>query len=253
MTISTIIIVVVLIVFILLFIYIEPIISKSKIKNSNEYGSARFSTFNEIKSNFKKESTNNISEAGFPIWFSKDLKNIWFDKETPHWCLLGSTGSGKSVTSVIPMCSFIATSKIKRSVFITDPKSEIYNATSKMFKDNGYNVLTIDFRNPELSNKFNILEPIIKEYEKHLQYEKLSESTKNKKKKLEYNNISMSSYAETNRLITSLSSMIMIEKVQQKDPFWNNSAKNLLEGLIGLFLEEYKLGNITRDKITMTS
>ena len=47
--------------------------------------------------------------------------------------------------------------------------------------------------------------------------------------------------------------MIMQEKVQQKDQFWNNSAKNLLEGLIGFFLEEYKLGNITREQITMTS
>src|SRR5574344_1967979 len=74
-----------------------------------------------------------------------------------------------------------------------------------------------------------------------------------KNKKLEYNNLSMSALAETNRLITSLSTMIMIEKVQGKDPFWNNSAKNLLEGLIEFFLEEYKSGNIRRDQITMTS
>ncbi len=65
--------------------------------------------------------------------------------------------------------------------------------------------------------------------------------------------MSMTSFAETNRLITSLSSMVMTEKIQNKDPFWNNSAKNLLEGLIGFFLEEYKQGNIPRNKITMTS
>ena len=56
--------------------------------------------------------------------------------DTPHYTYLGSTGSGKSVTAVIPMCSFIATAKKKRSVFITDPNGEIFNATSKMFKDN---------------------------------------------------------------------------------------------------------------------
>ena len=39
-----------------------------------------------------------------------------------------------------------------------------------MFKDNGYNVLTLDFRHPEKSNHFNILEPIIKEYEKYIDY-----------------------------------------------------------------------------------
>ena len=235
----------------IVFIYIEPLISKHKIKNSNEYGSARFSSVDEIKKNFDKEKISNIKESGVPIWFSKNYKYVWFDRETPHYTYLGSTGSGKSVTAVIPMCSFIATAKNKRSVFITDPKGEIFNTTSKMFKDNGYNVLTLDFRHPEKSNHFNILEPIIKEYERYIEYEK--KSILSKKDKVKYNNLAMTSLAETNRLITSLATMIMQEKVQQKDPFWNNSARNLLEGLIGFFLEEYKNGNIKRNQITMTS
>lgn len=233
------------------FMFIEPAISKHKVKNNNEYGSARFSNFNEIKKNFKKEKISNIKESGVPIWFSKDYKYVWFDRETPHYTYLGSTGSGKSVTAVIPMCSFVATAKNKRSVFITDPKGEIFNTTSKMFKDNGYNVLTLDFRHPEMSNHFNILEPIIKEYEKYIDYEK--KSIVSKKDKVKFNNLAMTSLAETNRLITSLATMIMQEKTQQKDPFWNNSARNLLEGLIGFFLEEYKKNNIKRNQITMTS
>lgn len=251
MSIELIIVLALLLLFIIGFIFIEPAIAKHKIKNNNEYGSARFSTFNEIKNYFKKEKIDNIKESGVPIWFSKDYKYVWFDRETPHYTYLGSTGSGKSVTAVIPMCSFIATAKKKRSVFITDPKGEIFNTTSKMFNDNGYNVLTLDFRHPELSNHFNILEPIIKEYEKYMDYEKKSKSSK--KDKLKYNNLAMTSLAETNRLITSLATMIMQEKTQQKDPFWNNSARNLLEGLIGFFLEEYKSGNIKRNQITMTS
>ena len=253
MSINIIILLVVLIVFTIGFMYIEPMMAKHKIKSDNEYGSARFSSKSEIEKYFVKERIGHIREAGVPILFSKDLKYMWVDKETPHYVYLGSTGSGKSVTAVIPFCSFIATAKNKRSVFITDPKGEIYNTTSSMFKKNGYNVLTIDFRHPELSNKFNILEPIIKEYEKYIEYEKKTKKETDKNKKLEYNNLSMSALAETNRLITSLSTMIMIEKVQGKDPFWNNSAKNLLEGLIGFFLEEYKSGNIRRDQITMTS
>lgn len=253
MSINIIILLVVLIVFTIGFMYIEPMMAKHKIKSDNEYGSARFSSKSEIEKYFVKERIGHIREAGVPILFSKDLKYMWVDKETPHYVYLGSTGSGKSVTAVIPFCSFIATAKNKRSVFITDPKGEIYNTTSSMFKKNGYNVLTIDFRHPELSNKFNILEPIIKEYEKYIEYEKKTKKETDKNKKLEYNNLSMSALAETNRLITSLSTMIMIEKAQGKDPFWNNSAKNLLEGLIGFFLEEYKSGNIRRDQITMTS
>jgi type IV secretion system protein VirD4 len=256
----------------ILFLYfIEPRINRRKIRNDNEYGSARFATFCEIKRMFTKENISDIEEAGFPIWYSKDYKFVWFDKQTPHYVYLGSTGSGKSVTAVIPSCSFIATSKIKRSVFITDPKGEIYHTTSNMFKNNGYEVLTIDFRNPEFSNKFNLLEPIVKEYESYIEDESKEndvivsiDSLKNSidcEKEIEtlknqqrfFNNSAMKHLAETNRLITSLSTMIMTDKFYQKDPFWNNSAKNLLEGLIGLFLEEYKLGNINRNQITLTS
>ncbi len=239
--------------FLLGFMYIEPMLMKHKVRNDNEYGSARFSTDSEIKKNFKKESINHIREAGFPVSFSKNLKYVYFDRETPHYVYLGSTGSGKSVTAVIPSCTFISKAKKKRSVFITDPKGEIYQTTSKMFQNQGYRILTIDFRNPELSNKINILEPIISEYENYIEYEKLSLETENENRKLEYNNLSMSSLAETNRLISSLATMVMQEKSEQKDPFWNDSAKNLLEGIIGFFLEEYKLGNIKRKQITMTS
>jgi len=269
--------VIILIILLILIIYYEPYFFKEKIKNSSEYGSARFSTFKEIKKNFKKENISNINETGFPIYYSSNCKNIWFDTNTPHYIYLGSTGSGKSVTCVIPCCSFIANAKIKRSVFITDPKGEIFNTTSKMFKNNGYDIYTIDFRNPELSNKINLLEPIIQEYEKYIMYNneyKILESDincinteiyinnnyDNQNKLDELNdklllakNNSMKHLAETNRLITSLSSIIMKEKGLSKDPFWNNSAKNLLEGLISLFLEEYQIGKIKRNQLTLTS
>lgn len=239
--------------FIIGFMYIEPIISKHKIKSNNEYGSARFSTNAELNKNFSKERISNIKDVGFPIYYDKNINHVWFDKETPHYVYLGSSGSGKSATAVIPMVTFIANAKIKRSVFVTDPKGEIYHSTSKMLSDKGYKVLTIDFRHPELSNHINILEPIICEYEKYIEYENIANETEDEKKKLEYINKSISSFAETNRLITSIASMITYEKSQGKDPFWNNSAKNLLEGLIGFFLEEYKDGKINRNQITMTS
>jgi len=280
--------------FLIFFLFIEPIFAKHKVKNDNEYGSARFSNFSEIKKHFKKEEISNIQEVGFPIWYSKDNKYVWFDKETPHYVYLGSTGSGKSVTCVIPTCSFIATAKKKRSVFITDPKGEIYHTTSLMFKNNGYEIYTIDFRNPQLSNKINLLEPIIREYEEYIKYddeavnnendinylnscieslkeeieiikdeevlkykreellEKQSELPTLESSLLNNRNNAMMHFSETNRLITSLATIIMKEKAE-KDPFWNNSAKNLLEGLIGLFLEDYRKGKIPREKITLTS
>ena len=245
--------IIIIILFLIILLYIEPIFNKQRLKNNNEYVSARFSTRKEINKNFKKGKLNKINKVGYPIMFSKNLKKVWWDYETPHWVYLGSTGSGKSVTQVIPFCIFLCNSKEKRSAFITDPKGEIFEKTSKMFLDSGYNVLTIDFRNPEKSNKFNILEPIIKEYDNYVKNKNKALEEKNNINKTNYNNIAMKSFAEVNRLITSLSSIVMKEKIEPKDPFWNNSAQLLLEGIIGFFLEEYELGNIKREQITMTS
>ena len=288
--------------------YVEPKVSRQKLKNNNEHGSARWSTVNEIKKNFRKENLSHIDKVGFPVYFDKKLNNVWFDDETPHWCYLGSSGSGKSSTSVIPLCSFLANAKTKRSVFITDPKAEIFSKTSKMFYDNGYEVLTIDFRQPERSKKINLLEPCILEYDKYIEHENNAKTLENEKElierrkfiintekdyilnnlediikkdknfskdkyiayldndlsvlterlnqvckeQLEHENNAMAHYAESNRLISSISSMITSDK-DTRDAFWNNSARNLLEGIIGLFLEDYKDNKITRDKITLSS
>ncbi len=181
----------------LIFLYlVEPFITRQKIRNNNEHGSARWATKQEIEKDFKKEEVNNINESGFPVYYSKDNKQVWFDTNTPHWIYLGSTGSGKSVTAVIPQCSFIATAKIKKSVFITDPKGEIFQTTSKMFEEQGYKILTLDFRNPSLSNHLNILEPIIKEYELYTKNDKLAKECNNEKEKMKYQNESIEHLAE---------------------------------------------------------
>lgn len=246
-------IILILVVLIIIFLYfVEPLITRQKIKNNNEHGSARWASKSEIEKNFLKQEVKNIKKSGFPIYYSKDKKYVWFDVNTPHWLYLGSTGSGKSVTAVIPQCSFIANAEIKKSVFITDPKGEIFSETSKMFKDAGYKVLTLDFRNPSLSNHLNILEPIINEYELFIKNEKLSIKATDEFEKIKYKNDSITHLAECNQLIGALSNMIMEDKTA-KEAFWNNSASDLLYGIISLFLEDYADGKIKREQITLSS
>ena len=243
----------VLVALIIIFLYfIEPLITKQKIKDNYEHGSARFSTKQEIEKNFKKEEIKHINNSGFPVYYSKDNKYVWFDNNTPHWIYLGSTGSGKSVTAVIPECSFIATAKTKKSVFITDPKGEIFSTTSKMFKDNGYNVFTLDFRNPAYSNHINLLETAINEYELFDKNEKLSNSETNEELKIKYKNESITHFAGCNQIVNDICTMIMSDKTA-KEAFWNNSASDLLYGIIFLFLEDYADGKIKREQITLSS
>ena len=60
MTTELLILLIAMIVFIIVFLYVEPILSKHKVKNDSEYGSARFSTINEIKKTFRKERIKSI-------------------------------------------------------------------------------------------------------------------------------------------------------------------------------------------------
>lgn len=155
---------------IIFIIYIEPRISKHKIKNKNEHGSSKFADMKEITKTFKQEQLSSLEDAGFPIWFEKKnnhFNTVYFDNTSPHWVLIGSSGSGKSTCIVLPECIMFAKAKNKRSIIVTDPKGEIFSKTSKLFKDNGYNIYTIDFRNPNLSNRINIMQPIINEWKLH--------------------------------------------------------------------------------------
>ena len=320
-----------LIIFILI---IEPRISKRKLTNKNEHGSSKFANFKEIKNNFIKESLENINKVGFPVWYEKingKFENVYFDTKSPHYLLVGSTGSGKSVTVSIPVSIHFATAKEKHSVVLTDPKGELFKTTGKIFKENGYDVVTIDFRNPTLSTKVNVMDPIIDEWVEHCHYnkcmmfflshflkinkislkkisndkkyeeqiknkflldnymidiiksnkEELEKNIKNKKlyefneleelKKLDIKeyleskdneyilnlikdnqNESAKHQAEANRLVISLANLIFVEK-NTKDPFWINASRQLFIGIVGIFLEDYKLGLIDKNKINISS
>ena len=160
---------------ILFILIIEPKLSRRKLKNNNEHGSSKFADIKEIKENFDKEELNNINMSGFPVWYEKEkgkFKNVYYDNKSPHYVLIGSTGSGKSITVSIPICIQFATAKEKHSVVLTDPKAELFKTTGKIFEDNGYNVVTIDFRNPTKSSKINIMQPIIDEWKEHCIYDK---------------------------------------------------------------------------------
>lgn len=318
-----------LIIFIsIIFLIFEPKLNKRKLLNKNEHGSSKFADMNEIKKTFIKEKVNGGNNVGFPVWYEKKngkFDNVYLDNKSPHFLLIGSTGSGKSVTVVIPECFMFATSKEKHSVVVTDPKGEIFRTTSKVFADNGYDIVTIDFRDPSKSKRINIMQPIIDEWKKYCKHNKtmlflfshfikvnkikinklndpkyinkikdkyniedylidiiinnektITDNINNKKmyendyfdnsKELmesktneelvymirEYQNSSSKYQAETNRLVISLGDLIFVDK-DSSDKFWINSAKQLFIGIVGIFLEDYKLGLIGEEKINISS
>lgn len=75
--------------------------------------------------------------------------------------VVGSPGSGKTQ-------SYILTNIIHeqhRSIVVTDPKGEIYEATAKLKKSQGYDVRLINFKEMAVSDRYNPIDYIQKEIE----------------------------------------------------------------------------------------
>ena len=80
--------------------------------------------------------------AGIPLKMTP--KKVWVDNGGYHNIVIGSTGAGKTQTTVLPMVNLLA--KHDESMIITDPKGEIYEHTSnylKSFLKSCKNILTI--------------------------------------------------------------------------------------------------------------
>ena len=91
--------------------------------------------------------------GGIPL--INDGKTLWVDDGEYHNLIIGSTGSGKTQCIIFPMVQCLA--KHNESMVITDPKGEIYEKTSEMLRKRGYNIVLLNFRNPQNGNAWNPL------------------------------------------------------------------------------------------------
>jgi hypothetical protein len=88
-----------------------------------------------------------------------------------HSMVIGTTGSGKTTTYVSPTIQILCETKTKPSMFISDPKGELYSAHAKHLADEGYEVKVLDLRRPYQSVRWNPLERSYERYQKALHLE----------------------------------------------------------------------------------
>lgn len=77
-----------------------------------------------------------------------------------HSIILGSTRSGK--TRSIILQSIWARAKSGGSMVISDPKGELFLYTHKYLKEQGYDIIALDFRQPSKGDRYNYLDEINK-------------------------------------------------------------------------------------------
>ena len=94
-----------------------------------------------------------IKAAGIPL-INKG-REIWVDNGEYHNLIIGATGSGKTECVVKPLVNLL--SKKGESMVITDPKGEIYEYCGEYLRSQGYNIVILNFREPEKGNAWNPL------------------------------------------------------------------------------------------------
>lgn len=86
-------------------------------------------------------------------------ERLYYIPDDTHTLTIGATRSGKTRCLVIQ--SICTLGLAGESLVISDPKAELFHYTSVFLKKLGYEVICLDFKNPEKSTRYNLLQPVI--------------------------------------------------------------------------------------------
>lgn len=146
-----------------------------RLKGKSSMENQHFATIDELNKNFKHckfTDLKNLSIQGVPFRFQKIHNNLIIHFTPPcHVLIVGASGTGKTACWVEPTMQILSELKNKPSLFITDPKGEIYGHHSLKLKNQGYTVLQLDLTQPYASKRWNPLENIYLQWQKRLHLE----------------------------------------------------------------------------------
>ncbi|MGP1544319.1 MAG: type IV secretory system conjugative DNA transfer family protein [Candidatus Fimenecus sp.] len=198
---------------------------------NTQHGSARFMTEKEERKSYDfipdgKEMT--------PAFIVGRKSKTWITEQTDKTlCLIAPPGGGKTKSVFIPTFYYNAfvnknTCGKGASILSLDVKSENFKTAGKVLKDNGYDILFLDFRNPLKSYKFNLLNGVNDEFDKY-------KRTEDKSERLKY-------YAKAERYAKQVSASIikniMGASKDSASDFFDKTAQGLITGLI-LLVSQY--------------
>ena len=136
-----------------------------EIMGQGQHGTARWLTKREFKKVFKCNTLSDINttfnSGGIIVGYEKYKKNenIYYIDDNIHSLVVGATRSGKTRSIVLQTVGNLGLAG--ESMIISDPKAEIFHYTSKFLEDLGYEIITLDFKNPAKSTRYNFLQPVI--------------------------------------------------------------------------------------------
>lgn len=158
----------------------------------------------------KVDQSLNIDKSGIPITY--DDNNLYLDTKAHHTLVIGSTGSGKTQSVVLPQMKFAMYTG--ESLIVKDNNGEMYEQMAGHLEEKGYKVYALNFHDTTLGNNWNPLS---------LPYKYYKEGNIDEAQRL-LENIGYYLYQATDEATA--------------DPFWSTSAMQLFVGL-SLYLFEH--------------
>ena len=172
-----------------------------------EEGDSRWTTLKEIQEQYKAipdTDKHYKGIAGFPISHYKD--EYYIDTETHNTCIIGTSRSGKGESAVTVAIDIDSRAEEKASLIIGDPKEELLNGSAETLIKEGYRLVPLNIMNPDNSIAYNPLELIKRQY-------------------------ILGNYSKAEKYTGVLTNQIYFDP-NAKDPFWNDSASNLIKAII---------------------
>ena len=181
-----------------------------------------------------------------------DLCFTFSDRET-HVAVIAATRVGKTTSYVIPMLHVFALYKQKRSLFITDPKGELYRIISPFLEEHEYRIRLLNYRDYRHSEYWNFFSDIFHKYQSidNLEDEvsvvdtphgkrncyrgQIYEDQKDLDLELELNKMDI--LDEVGVLIDKLASQVITVE-SFKDPYWEQAAGELFKAFLWGMLED---------------
>ena len=102
-----------------------------------------------------------FDSGGIVTHFERDgnIDKVYYVDDNIHTLLVGSSGSGKSRSEIIPTITMLGLAS--ENMFISDVKGELYLYTAEKLKELGYDVIALDYISFLKSNRYNYLDIVI--------------------------------------------------------------------------------------------
>ena len=236
---------------------------KRNVMKENDLSNSHFMTMKELKksSAFEITAFDKLKDLNDGIPFRAEVKrnnvNIVYLKKPIHTIVLGTTGTGKTSGYFDPTLQIMSKFKTKPCLIVSDPKGELYRHHKANLEANGYTVNVIDYRNPYQSTKINPFQPVI---ERIIQ---MSETIINEKGKYFIYGDMYETYFDAEKVRIARHQELMDEIYEnmqdliytmfpikdEKEPGWEEGARNLIFGLCLLFVDDVLTGIMPIEKL----